>query len=302
MLFFSHKCGQLGNRLFAYAHFISFAHHYRLKVANLAFDEYARYFETTHQDVLCRYPAKPTAVTSNLVRTIAFTINRALLKLFRIIKFRKSFVHSVVVADLPEYQFEESRFFELDTDSFVYTARKTPVVLLFGRFFRDYSHFQQYQDIIRSYFRPLSSIQGEIDGLIARARIQNHTLVGVHIRRGDYREFKGGKYFFEQFDYRKKLEELQRNHPQLSFCFLICSNEKINGKIFHDLPNVIGLGSLVEDMYSLAACDLIIGPPSTFTRWASFYGKVPLFQLEDLDRPVYISQFEILPPQRLYNF
>ena len=36
-------------------------------------------------------------------------------------------------------------------------------------------------------------------------------------------------------------------------------------------------GVAVEDLYALAGCDLLIGPPSTFTQWASFYGKVPLY-------------------------
>jgi hypothetical protein len=36
-------------------------------------------------------------------------------------------------------------------------------------------------------------------------------------------------------------------------------------------------------MYVLAACDLILGPPSTFSIWASYYGQVPLMQLDSRD-------------------
>ena len=38
-----------------------------------------------------------------------------------------------------------------------------------------------------------------------------------------------------------------------------------------------GPGTEIGDLYSLAACDYIIGPPSTYTQWASFYGQVPRF-------------------------
>ncbi|MGQ0657567.1 MAG: hypothetical protein ACT4NU_05635 [Chromatiales bacterium] len=36
-----------------------------------------------------------------------------------------------------------------------------------------------------------------------------------------------------------------------------------------------GAGVPIEDLYALARRDLIAGPPSALTQWASFYGKVP---------------------------
>jgi len=30
-------------------------------------------------------------------------------------------------------------------------------------------------------------------------------------------------------------------------------------------------------IFSFAKCDYIVGPPSTFTSWASFYGDVPVY-------------------------
>lgn len=34
--------------------------------------------------------------------------------------------------------------------------------------------------------------------------------------------------------------------------------------------------AIVEDLYALSRCNYIMGPPSTFTMWASFIGDVPL--------------------------
>ena len=32
----------------------------------------------------------------------------------------------------------------------------------------------------------------------------------------------------------------------------------------------------ITDLYALSRCDLIIGSPSSYSQWASFYGDVPL--------------------------
>jgi hypothetical protein len=42
----------------------------------------------------------------------------------------------------------------------------------------------------------------------------------------------------------------------------------------------------VEDLYAFAGCDLLVGPPSTFTAWAAFYGEVPLLHVEDPRAPL----------------
>ena len=47
-----------------------------------------------------------------------------------------------------------------------------------------------------------------------------------------------------------------------------------------------GPGVAVLEMYALARCDLIVGPPSSFSGWASFMGNRPIFYLEKAgDRP-----------------
>lgn len=59
--------------------------------------------------------------------------------------------------------------------------------------------------------------------------------------------------------------------------WLICSNEFIDLGYFSGFDTIKGNGQIVEDMYAFAACDYIVGPPSTYTGWASFYGKKPLY-------------------------
>ena len=63
--------------------------------------------------------------------------------------------------------------------------------------------------------------------------------------------------------------------------FLVCSDEARNPQEFSGLRVGLGTNSSMGDLYALAECDYILGPPSTFSKWASFYGNKPLFHLED---------------------
>ena len=46
----------------------------------------------------------------------------------------------------------------------------------------------------------------------------------------------------------------------------------------------------MDDLYSLAQVDLLVGPPSTFTGWASFYGSVPIYWLESQDDMINVGE------------
>jgi hypothetical protein len=76
--------------------------------------------------------------------------------------------------------------------------------------------------------------------------------------------------------------------------FLITSPEKLDHV---DLPleyTICSGAGAVHDMYTLAACDYIVGPPSTFSGWSSFYGSKPIFTMRE-DAPFKdISQAEII--------
>jgi hypothetical protein len=301
MLFFSNKCGQLGNRLFSFAHLIAQAEHAGHKLINLAFEDYAQYFVTTRQDVLCGYPPSKNRLGFAPLRKLLLMINKGVVKILRKSKWLSSRWFVVVVADLPQYQFNESRYFDLNSEHFRQSAEK-PLVFLFGRFFRDYKNFERHQDLIRKYFCPIPEIESMVNRTITRARMGSDLVVGVHIRRGDYQEFAGGKYFYSFQEYAQAMKQLQHSLPGKKLSYVICSNESIPLAEFSGLVVDAGPGHLVGDMYTLAACDYIMGPPSTYTLWASFYGRKPLYQFRGLSTPVTLDRFVILPPEILYNF
>jgi hypothetical protein len=44
-------------------------------------------------------------------------------------------------------------------------------------------------------------------------------------------------------------------------------------------------------MTAMSLCDAIIGPPSTFSQWASFMGRVPRLQIKSRDQVVREEDF-----------
>jgi hypothetical protein len=301
VILFSHKCGQLGNRLFAFSHLIANAKASNYRIVNLSFDEYSPYFKTTHEDVLCRFPAQKSLIRSGRLRNWLFVLNKAALKMLRILGFRSSGVHALIIADQPEYDFHKNVYYDLKNDVFQNIVHRKVFTLLFGRFFRDYANFEKHQEAIRDYFTPTDKITENVSTLLEKARAGSDVLVGVHIRGGDYREFAGGRYYYTQLAYHQKMVEVSQE-IRGKVHFLICSNEATDEQIFGQLTFFTGTGHLVEDMYALAGCDLIMGPPSTFSRWASFYGKKPLYHIMDISEKANAGRFVMLPSQELYNF
>ncbi|HTF21912.1 MAG TPA: alpha-1,2-fucosyltransferase [Chryseolinea sp.] len=220
----------------------------------------------------------------------------------RSFRWRRGWLHEITVADLPEYSFKEDRYFDLNNEIFVASLMTRPFVFLFGRFFRDYGAMDLYQPLIREYFKPTQSIQQKVENHISKTRRGRDLLIGVHIRRGDYASYVGGRYFYSFEQYRQVMHSLTVSSKNRRLAFLICSNEEVDLSEFNGLDVISAPGQFVEDLYCLSLCDYIVGPPSTFSKWASFYGETPLYHIYSINRDVDLSDFKMLSPEVLYNF
>jgi hypothetical protein len=126
----------------------------------------------------------------------------------------------------------------------------------------------------------------------AEGRHTAERIVGVHIRRRDYREFKGGIYFYEldvYTAYMRRMRELLGGQCR----FIVCCEEALEGSAFADLDIAFGPGDLLGDLFALSACDYIIGPPSTFSGWASFSREIPRHFIQSAD-PVRAERLQLL--------
>ncbi|MCA9034532.1 MAG: hypothetical protein KDA81_09790 [Planctomycetaceae bacterium] len=152
------------------------------------------------------------------------------------------------------------------------------VVQLNGLYFFDSVAFETHADLIRRYFSPVEKLSQQISELIWNCRTESDLLIGVHIRHGDYKTFADGLMYYTFAEYRELMQQVARLFPGRRISFLICSNAEIDLSDFGQLSVTVAPGHPVVDLYALASCDMIIGPRSTYSEWASFYGGVPRYQ------------------------
>ena len=113
------------------------------------------------------------------------------------------------------------------------------------------------------------------------------------MRRGDYKNFQGGKWYYSDENYARWMKALVRNKEVQ---FVLFSNETINLSYFEEQGlNVIGMqGSAIEDLCCLSMCDYIMGPPSTYSWWAAMYGNKRRLILENRDTEYQWEDFKYL--------
>jgi hypothetical protein len=276
------KYGRLANRLFAFSHFIANAIEYDYKLLNPTFDEYRKYFAATSTDDFASHDI--SVKFSKL-----YPIFSRIISVIKRYNFRNSSLHFYIESDNDRIEFD------LNNMDYLVRIKEKKFVFACGWAFRDYKNFDKYSNILRNFFRPVSPYMENIEALLRKSKIKADVLVGVHIRKGDYKDWNGGIYYYDDDVYYDKMLQIE-SHLKCSgkkVSFLMCSDEKIDLSNFHSLAIIPGPGHLIEDLYSLSKCDYIIGPPSTYSMWASFYGQVPYLHIMDPSQRLDNTRFTI---------
>ena len=270
MIIVAQPIGQLGNRLILFAHLAAFAREHRLKIVNLAFEEYAPLFAATKDDLFCRYPPKHSDRLPRFKPTPnrRYWLRRIGMRLLR--EAEAGHLPPFVAACRPA----GDQTFTLDA-AFAETARRR-VVLLGGWRFRRPDGLGAEAPAVRDYFRPAAPAEAAAHQFVQAARQDCDLLIGVHLRGGDYRQYREGRYFYTAAQYASFLARASALFAPRRVSFLLCSNAPLEADAFAGFPVSLGSGQVIEDLAALAGCDYLIGPPSAFTVWASFYGQVPL--------------------------
>jgi hypothetical protein len=302
MILVMHSPGQLGNKLFLFAYFIAFGIEHRRTVVNLSFDPYEKYFSSMCHARLCPFPSYSPDAENIGGHPKGWTKRIDAQPYFRRVYLGlawRAFHASgrmgwrrLVNAVSDEHR---SRHWDLSGQEFIALASRTRVLMVDGWLFRDRSGLQKHADAIRQFFVPIEPHRSAAASIAARARRDASLLVGVHIRRGDYRTFLDGRYFYEFDQYAaimRKIVTLYESGRRVSF--LICSDEPVPTEPFRGLNINFGSGQMIEDMHALAKCDLLVGPWSTFSGWASFYGSVPWYKIDDPSAEPAVSSFRSL--------
>jgi len=148
-------------------------------------------------------------------------------------------------------------------------------------------------DKIHFLFRPHLSVIQKCEKIMSELKEKKKIVVGVHIRRGDYAQYMNGIYYFGNATYVHYMKQIQKEIGK-EVCFFISSTEEItlnDPDLFcYQIPQATNM----EDLYSLSLCNYILGPPSTFSMWASFYGKTPLRIVSRKDESISLNEFKLI--------
>jgi hypothetical protein len=262
-------------------------------VVNPTFHSYASFFEATRDDIYCRYPRatrrswwavvpgiggviRGTRIFFHLARAFGLWNERHPIFGKAVFTLRQTPAQPITALDGPEVQAK---------------IRDARIVFVNGWNFRAPELVQRHAEKLRSYFRPIKEIEQASREAVERLRQQADLVVGIHIRQGDYRTFRAGAYFYPVAQYAAWMRELAEQYPGGNVAFFVCSDEPRHEREFPGLQVGIGAGSAVGDMYALAKCDYILGPVSSFSMWASFYGNKPLFLIRDGEARIERSEF-----------
>lgn len=147
----------------------------------------------------------------------------------------------------------------------------------------DYKALYEYQDVVRESFIIKEELMNPIINKITFLRKSYDVIVGVHIRRKDYEHWLGGKYYFDFDTYNAYLNNFKSNFKDERLLFILLSDDNIPKEKFDKDKKIYipSKKSEIDDLLLLSKCNYIIGPPSTFSGWASFWGNVPKYTILD---------------------
>lgn len=263
------KHGQLCNRLFYIAHLIGCSVETGHTVIDYSLDEYSKYFKGTHKQSIFSYPKQYEILTH-------YTFRKYSLPLFVFVKNKLSKNSNFILDhNKPEYQNSTEKYFE--------RIKKSNFLICSDWVNTEFLALEKYKSEIKAIFEPKEEYLKRIDLTINEAKKSSDLLIGIHMRRGDYKEFTGGRYYYSDADYYTLMKAMEGIFATKRITFYLCSNEPINKSNFSDFKIQLGNNHIIEDLYCLAKCDYIVGPPSTYSGWASYYGDVPLLSVTKID-------------------
>ena len=167
----------------------------------------------------------------------------------------------------------------------------------------DTRYLTQTKTQLRHIFQPKPEICRKAEEMMAEIRQEADLVVGVHIRHGDYKTFYGGIYYYTLEEYHQFMLRIQRLYGDRRVAFFISSNESFPMSVFEGC-RCFRFGKEpsgdILDLHTLSLCDRILGPWSTYSRWASFIGDVPLCFIEDKEQQFSDDSFS--PISDFYHF
>ncbi|MCM1370219.1 MAG: alpha-1,2-fucosyltransferase [Candidatus Amulumruptor caecigallinarius] len=171
-------------------------------------------------------------------------------------------------------------------------------VIVEGWEVRFYDLFLKYRSEIRNLFNFKAKVRRNVDLMMSDS--EDCVRIGLHVRRGDYIRWQCGKYYFSDSQYISVARKLSlyagNRYPGKKIVFYVCGNDpSLSREDFRNGLNGCDVkfpaGNPGEDLYALSKCNLLAGPPSTFSLMAAFYEDLPLYWIKNPDAEINSESF-----------
>jgi len=281
---------ELSNQLWNYISVYAYTLERKLKLKNYSFFEYGNYFNIPTPSLFFKlffflpftnYTKRKTSFKRRLWRKIYEYCVKIIISLNK---------NCILVSD----NSENKPFYLPPTndDSKLSQIEKSSNTTYFdGWLFRNPVGIKKYRKEILEYFKPREDIGENVNTEIKSLKNKFKNIVGVHVRQGDYLEWRNGAYFIPQTRVREIIDEYLKisANSVAETCFIITSDGPIDTSLFKSLNVSISKENAVYDLFLLSSTDVILGSNSTFGAFASYYGDIPLIvmQKEEMDWTYY---------------
>ncbi|WP_343523809.1 alpha-1,2-fucosyltransferase [Pedobacter sp.] len=284
MIIINDKPGQLCNQLWSYAPFIAASLEHKNTFVTLYFEDNFYLFENLNRFKNIKFGWFRRGKIDIYLRKI-------LLRYIRIIPNNILRTFRIYV--------DKTNWKEESWPEYLITKKNNIVFVGAGCHKKNNSFLLKYHSQIVQIFEPKKIYKQKVDDKFREKLKDFDIVVGVHIRRGDYKDFLNGIYYFDDNTYLKAMEAIKRQSDQeKKLVFLLCSNEVLNLDFYGKLDIFqISDPNSISDLYALSCCNYIIGPPSTFSMWASYYGNVPLKFIKHAEESVNLEDFSEIVAQ-----
>lgn len=159
-------------------------------------------------------------------------------------------------------------------------------IMVEGWCVRFYDLFLKYRKEITELFAFNKEIKSAVAVKMADCAGGCDITLGVHIRRGDYKTWRNGMYYFADEVYIDYIRQFAALHPGKRIAVFVCGNDPTLCKekyraALSGMNVSFPAGNPGEDLCLLSECHWLIGAPSTFSLVAAMYRDRPLYWIED---------------------
>lgn len=218
-------------------------------------------------------------------RIVFYFLMYKLLKLFAVKKLKFSHVEFYLSA----HKKQELVFDDTIQQLFLSNAK----YVISDYVFNDVQILIKYKQYVQQQLLPNIEIEKKVTGITQLMHSKYKILVGLHIRRTDFKYFENGRFYYNDEVYLMAITHFINaiNTPNKEIAFVLCSDEDIDVSKYASYNIFFERRTTAEDFFLLAKCDYIIATRSIFSTMANYFCNNKIYQITEVDKVFSLDDF-----------